>query len=273
MVLERLFNPKKLEDHPWELVGIGTFYASVGLLFAYILYPELSSMMALTFVVMLSLPFMYFLIASEEKKYHALLSEWTLLRQHMRTFKKYMYLFIGLTLGFTLWKVFSPEQWATALFSTQTAALQSINGITGDISNILNNMMLIFLHNTKIVVISFFLSFFFGAGAIFILTWNASIIAVALGTEIKGVITQMAGSSYIPAIAFKTLAYMTHGLPEILAYIIAGLAGGIISYAIIREDIKLSSRIMKDSAIMFAISLGLLFIAAYLEVFISPSFL
>jgi uncharacterized membrane protein SpoIIM required for sporulation len=59
---------------------------------------------------------------------------------------------------------------------------------------------------------------------------------------------------------------------EVLAYFIAGLAGGIISIAIIRHDFgtKKFENILFDAANLLIISFGILFAAGLVETFITP---
>jgi uncharacterized membrane protein SpoIIM required for sporulation len=63
-------------------------------------------------------------------------------------------------------------------------------------------------------------------------------------------------------------------VPEIAAYFVAGLAGGIISIAIIRHDFgtKKFEHILLDSADLFLLSIGLLLVAGILEVWVTPVF-
>ena len=75
------------------------------------------------------------------------------------------------------------------------------------------------------------------------------------------------------AVSSGILRYTIHGLPEILAYFVAALAGGIISIAIINQEF--SSRkfehILLDSADLLMLAIAILFVAALLEVFITPA--
>ncbi|MEM2138743.1 MAG: hypothetical protein QXM96_01165, partial [Candidatus Woesearchaeota archaeon] len=61
---------------------------------------------------------------------------------------------------------------------------------------------------------------------------------------------------------------------EILAYLVAGLAGGIISTAVIRHDFGTSKyvNIIMDSSVLLIGSLLLLVFAAWLEVYVTPLF-
>jgi uncharacterized membrane protein SpoIIM required for sporulation len=66
--------------------------------------------------------------------------------------------------------------------------------------------------------------------------------------------------------------YFIHGIPEILSYFVAGLAGGIISIAVIRHDYgtKKFEHIILDSADLFLLAIGLVLLAAVLEVWVTP---
>ena len=61
---------------------------------------------------------------------------------------------------------------------------------------------------------------------------------------------------------------------EILAYFVAGLAGGIISSAVIRHDFgtKKYEKIILDSAVLLLISVVMIVVAAFLEVYVTPMF-
>jgi uncharacterized membrane protein SpoIIM required for sporulation len=101
-------------------------------------------------------------------------------------------------------------------------------------------------------------------GAIFILAWNASVISSAIG------ITAGANLANLPLGLMK---YMIHGIPEIGAYFVGALAGGIISIAIIKHDVHSEKFwvILQDSLNLVILSVILLFVAALIEVFITPA--
>ena len=120
-----------------------------------------------------------------------------------------------------------------------------------------------------------------GIGAIFILTWNASVIGVAMGNFIKSQLSNVtsslgffSASSYLHVASLGLLRYFTHGLLEIAAYFITGLAGGILSVAIIKKDLfsKNFERILVDTLDLLVIALGVLVCAAFVEVYITPIF-
>ena len=100
---------------------------------------------------------------------------------------------------------------------------------------------------------------------IFILAWNASVIAAAVG-----IFTQ----SNLSILPLGLLRFMIHGIPEIAAYFVAALAGGIISIAVIRHEIGTSRfwEVLQDSLNLIILSVIILIIAAALEVFVTPLF-
>ena len=66
---------------------------------------------------------------------------------------------------------------------------------------------------------------------------------------------------------------MTHGIFEIFAYFIGGLAGGLISVAIIRHSIDSREfrHVLVDSIDLTIIAMAILIFAAFVEVYITPS--
>ena len=126
------------------------------------------------------------------------------------------------------------------------------------------------MNNLKVMLFCLFFSLFFGAGAIFILTWNASVIGAAMGTfatEKLGIF-----GTHLITFPLSLMRYMTHGVFEILAYFMAGLAGGIISVAIINNDLvgEYKKRILKDSIDLILLAVAFLIVGAIVEVFVTP---
>ena len=104
----------------------------------------------------------------------------------------------------------------------------------------------------------------------FILTWNASVIGVAVGNFAKTNLSQ--SYSYFVTVPLGLFRYMTHGVFEIASYFAAGLAGGIISIAVIRHNFgtKQFEHVLLDSVDLILVAVLLLFIAALVEIFITP---
>ena len=99
----------------------------------------------------------------------------------------------------------------------------------------------------------------------FVLAWNASVIAAAIA------IFTRSDLNFLPV---ALLRYFVHGIPEIGSYFVAALAGGIISFAIIRRDIGTERfwKVLQDSLNLLILAVIILFLAALLEVFVTPLF-
>ncbi|MBI2105962.1 stage II sporulation protein M [Candidatus Woesearchaeota archaeon] len=279
MVIETLINPAKAEGRPWETFFLGFLYASIAVFLSLWIFQDYSSLVMVFLTVFASVPLVYMLIAIEEKKDTIDVSEKFLLKEHGKALAVLMFLFLGYTVAFSLWFVVLPESTVTNMFNVQLETIRSINAGVTSFSAGTGFVMQIFSNNIKVMIFSIMFAFLFGAGAIFILTWNASVISAAIGTFIKNNVAsyaQTAGlgklTGYFHIGSLGLLRYMIHGIPEILAYFAAGLAGGIISIAVVRHDFgtKKFNKILYDSIDLIVISILILFIAALIEVFITP---
>ena len=139
--------------------------------------------------------------------------------------------------------------------------------MTENFLNLAGTFMTIFLNNMRVLLFCITFAFFYGVGAIFILTWNASIIGVVISNFAKNSIGNITA-----AISIALARYLIHGIPEIIAYFMAGLAGGIISIAVVRHHFKSEQfrHILTDSLDLVIGAIMMLVIAGLLEIFVSP---
>ncbi|MBI2145310.1 stage II sporulation protein M [Candidatus Woesearchaeota archaeon] len=152
-------------------------------------------------------------------------------------------------------------------------------GVEGCLSAPTESFVKIFLNNIKVLFFVLIFAFFYGAGSIFILAWNATVVAAAIGIFVRNSLSSVAASlgfssvsAYFSSYSLGLLRYLTHGWLEILAYFIAALAGGIISVAVARHTFNSRGfrKVLLDSVDLVALSLGALFLAAIVEVFVTP---
>ncbi len=129
----------------------------------------------------------------------------------------------------------------------------------------------------KVLTFCIVFSLFYGAGAIFILAWNGSVIATAMGNFIRenlsvytGFIGLNGASAYLHTFSISLLRYSIHGIPEIGAYFIASLAGGILSVAIINNDFRTKKfeKIIFDTSNLILLSIAVLLASAFVEAYI-----
>jgi uncharacterized membrane protein SpoIIM required for sporulation len=118
-------------------------------------------------------------------------------------------------------------------------------------------------NNIYVMIFTLIFSLIFGAGAIFVLAWNASVIAAAIG-----IFTQY----QIREIPIGIARYMIHGFPEIAAYFITALAGGIFGVGVIKNGVRNYKflRVIENTVLLLFIAIVVLIVAAALEVYFTP---
>ena len=270
MVLENL--PFDIKKHPGiAALLIGFAYLSLGIILGRWKFAPYSGLFAVFFTVIAALPFFYSTIKKEESYDVAHTDERSILKSHSKLFKISLFFFLGVLFASALFGIIMPSDAVSSFFGAQTDAISQINpSLSGKAVSKGEAFFSIFSHNMEILILCVLFSFLYGVGALFILTWNASVVGIAMANFIK--IKLAMGGFYFVAILQGFLRFLVHGLPEMLAFIVAGFAGGIISVAVIKHHIfsKKSHTILKDSTILILIAVGLLLIAALIEVFVTP---
>jgi uncharacterized membrane protein SpoIIM required for sporulation len=284
MVLENIMSPQGAENRPALMMSLGFFYATLAMFLSFYIFEAYSSIFMIFLTTLAATPTVYQLMKMEEEKDLTDVEEKVLLKEHSKALKAFMYLFIGATLCFAFWYVVLSQDMVNTLFHAQSSTISSINARVIDTTGFITNpgavFTRIFFNNIKVLLFCVLFSFMYGAGAIFILMWNASIVGTAMGSFVRTSINALVGTMCGPtvgttfcAVSSGILRYTIHGVPEILAYFVAALAGGIISIAVINHEF--SSRkfehILLDSADLLMLAIGILFVAALLEVFVTPA--
>lgn len=286
MVLESLTSPRRVDSKPWDLFFLGAIYAAMGVFLSLWVFEEQATIVMVLLTVIACVPLMYNTIRYEEKKDLNLEPHKSFLKEHSRILIAFMFLFLGFVLAFSMAYLLLPADVTQGLFSSQTHTINEINaGATGN--DIVSGeayseglLLKIFSNNLKVMLFCVFFSFFYGAGAIFILTWNATVISAAMGNFVRSHIGSYASDigmasmgSYFQVYALSIWRYFIHGVPEIMAYIIGGLAGGLISVAVINHDFATKSfgKVMKDSLNLILLGVIVLFIAGIIEVYVTPA--
>lgn len=286
MVLEALIMPKQAEKKPFFMIILGLLYSSVAVLLSLWIFKEEASLIMVFLTVLACMPLVYNTIKFEESKdvstpmRGVMIKESRLLKEHSKALMLFIALFIGCVIAFSIWFVFLPNDTVQNLFSTQLETITAINNqVSGEAASNIGFLTAIISNNLKVLFFCILFSFFYGAGAIFILTWNASVISAAIGTFVRNnleVYAQHFGlikiAGYFHIFSLGLLRYMTHGVLEILAYFIGGLAGGIISVAVIRHDIRSREfrKVLMDSTDLIILAVIVVIISGLVEVFVTP---
>lgn len=282
-MLETIINPKEASKAPWKMFFVGLVYASLAILLVHWIFAgdptlsKFSGMIIVTFCVMFILPFMYYLIKQEENDDEYADGFFSVWSAHSDAIYAFMWLFLGFVIAFSFWIIVLQD---SNLFNAQIETYCSINHpgniancvsqyqfkntVTGSATDKNQFLLSILENNAYVMIITLIFSLIFGAGVIFILAWNASVIAAAIAIFTKYNINE---------IPLGLSRYMIHGFPEITAYFITALAGGIFGVGIIRNGFrgKKLLRIIENTLILVFIAILILIIAAFMEVYITPN--
>lgn len=288
MVLESLTNPVSAKDHPLKLFFIGILFATISLIFSLWIFKSQTSLVMVFLTVMVAVPLMYATMQEEEEEDLVDQTERNILKEHSKAIFFLGSMFMGFVVAFSLFYIFLPVDMSEMVFSTQLDTIKAINAnvakLTGhafEFSYGMEAFVMIFLNNLKVLFFCLFFAFFFGAGSIFILTWNATVISAAIGSYFRAGLEHYAGAiglakvaSYFGVFSLSLLRYMIHGSFEIIAYFVGGLAGGIISVGMINHTLqsKKFKVILFDAFTLLVIAVIILVFAGLLEVFVTPMF-
>jgi len=282
-MLEMLINPRVAEKQPWKMFFIGLIYASLSLVLTKWFFSndavlsQFSGMIVVTFCVMFSLPFMYYMIKQEEEEDEQIEGFFRVWHEHSDAIYAFMWLFLGFIIAFSFWHIILNDP---NLFNAQIETYCRINS-PGNFEDCINKytfveglnptgavtremrFLSILENNVYVMIFTLIFSLIFGAGAIFVLAWNASIIATAI---------RIFAESKISGIPIGIARYMIHGFPEIAAYFITALAGGILGVGFLRNGIRNPRflRVIENTVILLFIAILILIFAAVIEVYLTP---
>ena len=284
-MLESLINPKRAEKGPWRMFFIGLIYASLSLLLVQLFFSgdpvliKYSGLIVVTFCVMFSLPFMFYIIKKEEKQDEVVEGIRCVWRVHKDAIFSLIWLFVGFVVAFSFWfLVLGDAHLLNAQIETycminapgnvQACFNQYTQGTiltpTGSATKI-GRFLGILENNVYVLIFTLIFSLIFGAGAIFVLAWNATVIASAVGIFTNYNLSQM---------PIGLLRYMIHGIPEIAAYFVTALAGGILGVGIIRHGVRDRRfyHVLENVIILLFASILILVVAGLMEVYLTPAF-
>lgn len=252
-MIESLIDLKEMEKRP-SLTFIWAFFInSVAILIA----SQVTSIQGVGIgffsVLFTIIPSVYFIVLlirrEEETEERGVHDFWEV---HGRDIVILLLYFFGVTLSFAVWSLFLPAD----AFAIQTDKITEIRG-TGALT-LQGSFNTIFVNNLQVMIVAFIFSLIFGAGAVFILVWNASILGVFIGQFSKSLWN-------IPLVS---ASFLPHGIPEIGGYVAAALAGGILSAAILRRKHAIVGNVIVDSAKLMVLAIALVALGALVEVYL-----
>jgi len=272
-----------MRKHPLFMLLITILVSISSYIVSYALFPSHATVLAAAFITLGLVPIVHrVLIKEEEEEAHTKRSFTTFFARHFNIIMIFIWIFVGVIISTAFVYALSPTEIRAELFSEQIEFFCFASGdcsnntpfsISGQASSILFDACFntgtsslvtcfegIFWNNFGVLVFTVILSLLYGAGAIFIVTWNASILGVFFGEML------LVGSVEKGLGLFQGLL-LGHGPPELLGYVFAALAGAILSVMVAKSKLEPHevSIIIKDVLFLTALAIFSVFYGAVTE--------
>jgi len=195
MVLEQIYSVNFIREKPIYALLLGISYSLIGVGAALLMFPEDPAIVIISITSILFLPSLYKLAVIEEKelskeKDFNLIG---ILRKQKQFIKVYIYAFFGIFIVFAFFSLILPKLATGHLFREQLNIMSSVGHATfteGLFTGILIN-------NIKIFLLCFLVSVVLGNGAIFLITWNASVWGTIFGVLAKNASLAMGKNPFV----------------------------------------------------------------------------
>ncbi len=226
MVLEHLFPEDWLERKLRYAFILAVAYSTVAIVVARLLFAANSGIVSVVFTSLLLLPYMGKLLAKEERKElkersFRLQELW---RDNREAVKVYLVLFLGVYLTYTLYSFLLPQFGLDvgSVFREQLALELNLRGAAFSGGTFLS----IFLNNWWVLLACFLIA---GDAALFFIAWNASSWGTIFGFRALEAALHGGAFSAWTNLAVILAITLPHVLLEGGAYILAAIAGGVLS--------------------------------------------
>jgi uncharacterized membrane protein SpoIIM required for sporulation len=279
MVLELITNTLKLRHKPYLMFFEAILLTIISIFFSISIFPgRYASIAILAFLTIGAIP-----LFNKLYSYDSYITNYKkhFFQRHKQIFILLFFFFLGILFTFVTSYFVLNENTSQHLFTAQFEELEKIaeirNTITGNLTiNELNDSKfrsvfgLIFKNNFLVVLAAIILSFFYGAGGLFLIAWNASLLAVVIINYISSAVYGVgAAASLIGAkhgfLVF--LGFVPHGFFEILAYFIASVAGAMFARDLFKDIFSTPFKwhAIRDFLYLFVFAIICLVIGALIE--------
>lgn len=266
MVLESILGERIVRKHPLFIFLMAVAISVGAMICANAFFPTYASVLSVAFITIGFAPLIHRILVHEEaEEAVAKKSCTTFFARHFNIIMIYVWLFVGVIFTFALVYLVIPSDLSSSMFSEQMktfcvisgkcegstpfsivgkiAGQQGAGSVTGKVtafameecrnpetSNLLGCAAFIFDNNAGVLVFTLVLSLFYGAGAIFLIAWNASVLGIFFGEMI-------ASGQVFQGFGMLESMLIGHGPPELLGYVFGALAGAILSAMVAKGKI------------------------------------
>lgn len=238
MVLEHIFPEDWLEHKGRYAFLLGVMYSVIGILLGKLFFPGDPALVAVAFTSLLLLPELYKIFSIEERQEarEASVSLGALWRDDIDVIKIYIFLFLGILLVYSLGTILLPSFQTNLLFREQLE-IRLGQGFAGSATAGLFSPALfidLLSNNFLVLMACFILALLTGDGAIFLITWNASVWGTLFGFTAKNAAI-FSGQHVVVVFLLVMVIVFWHMIIEAISYFLAAIAGSVISKDVLLE--------------------------------------
>jgi MFS family permease len=239
MVLEHIFPEDWLERKGRYAFVLGVIYSVVGILLSSFLFKGDPALVAVAFTSLLLLPELYKIFSIEERResMETRVSIRSLWRDDADIIRIYIFLFLGILIVYAIGAMLLPNLTANSLFREQLEVRfgQGFAGNAFATGGFSSGLFFSLLSNNFLVLIAcFIMALLTGDGAIFLITWNASVWGTIFGITAKNAALFTGGSALL-TFGIIMLIVFPHMMIEAISYFLAAISGSVISKDVILE--------------------------------------
>jgi len=261
MVLEQFLDRDVVVRHFSFTFALSAVYVFVAFAVQEIFFPG-NSLATVLLLTILLVPSIHHLIIMEEKiertgGKHFWAKHKTIIKSHLGAF-------LGILVGFLLLGIIDPStlSYQTAQLQLEHLRPEIVNGfLDKPYAPSMQTAIALFSNNLTYLLMGFVLSLFYGAGAIFLVVFNASYFAAF----VVQIITRWAAALQLTAVS------LLHLIPESAGFILTAIAGATMSRALLVEKYKAQTfkNVLQSSVKHLIIAILLILLAAFVETFIT----
>ena len=263
-----LFDKHWADHHGKNALLVGFLFTALSFIISLILFRHTSHLIGLTtvfFTIILTLPILQHILRAEErlekKKGH-------FFKKNENVIDFYLYFFLGVFAFFLVMSYTSPDLVFSKddFYNVQPSTLDVDLGKNLPPPAVSDSAVFwqIVKNNLFIVFVTFCLSLLFGAGSIYLIVLNASMAAAAIAKFSLTAIGENAAFSFL----CNWSVFSLHLIPEILAFLIAAIAGGLLLLDFKKEKLfsKNFDQVSLQSLKLLGVAIIVLLVAAFTEV-------
>ncbi|MBI2573469.1 stage II sporulation protein M [Candidatus Woesearchaeota archaeon] len=236
MVLEHIFPEDWLESKGIFSFILGVIYSIIGMVIASFLFPGDPALVSVAITSMLLLPELYKIFSIEERneRLEQKVSMKSLWRDDIAVVRVYVFIFLGILLTYSIGTILLPSYQTNTLFREQLE-IRFGQGFAGNAIAFTDSLFTSILSNNFMVLMAcFIMALLTGDGAIFLISWNASVWGSIFGITAKNA-AQFSGENAFYVFLIVMLVVFPHMIIEGIAYFLAAISGSVISKDVLLE--------------------------------------